>query len=85
LVNFSVDMDWAQQAGHARIERFTAAQQSTVFANSAVVKEFRMILVDGDVALAGCYPTRVEMARRAGISKRLCRGKSRWAWNACWN
>lgn len=75
LVNFSADVDWAKQIG-ARIERFNLAQQPMAFAENAVVKAFLersgqdalpVILVDGEVALAGRYPTRAELARWTGI------------------
>lgn len=75
LVDFSADVDWAQQSG-ARIERFNLAQQPMAFAENAVVKAFLersgqdalpVILVDGEVALAGRYPTRTELARWTDI------------------
>ncbi|MGY6274041.1 arsenite efflux transporter metallochaperone ArsD [Methylomonas sp. MgM2] len=75
LVTFSADVDWAKQNG-ARVERFNLAQQPVAFAENAVVKAFLersgaealpVILVDGDIALAGRYPSRSELARWAGI------------------
>jgi hypothetical protein len=77
LVDFSADVDWAKQNG-AQIERFNLAQQPMAFAENAVVKGFLersgaealpLILVDGEVALAGRYPTRTELARWAGITR----------------
>ncbi len=77
LVGFSADVDWAKQNG-ANIERFNLAQQPLVFAENAVVKAFLersgaealpLILIDGEVALAGRYPNRSELARWAGISE----------------
>jgi len=77
LVGFSADVDWAKQNG-AAIERFNLAQQPMVFAENQVVKGFLersgaealpLILVDGEVALAGRYPNRTELARWAGIAK----------------
>jgi len=76
LVNFAVDVDWANQNG-AQIQRFNLAQQPMDFANNVVVKGFLersgqdalpLILVDGEFALAGRYPNRVELARWAGIT-----------------
>ncbi len=76
LVSFSADVEWAQQNG-ARIERFNLAQQPMDFAENAAVRAFLersgqaalpLILVDGEVALAGRYPNRTELARWAGIS-----------------
>ncbi len=76
LVSFSADVDWARQNG-ARIERFNLAQQPVAFAGNAVVKAFLersgqnalpLVLVDGEVALAGRYPSREDLARWAGIT-----------------
>jgi hypothetical protein len=76
LVGFTADVDWVKQNG-ADIQRFNLAQQPMVFAENPVVKSFLersgaealpLILVDGDVALAGRYPTRLELARWASIT-----------------
>jgi hypothetical protein len=76
LVSFTADADWAKQNG-AQIERFNLAQQPMAFAENAIVKGFLersgqealpLILVDGEVALAGRYPNRAELARWAGIA-----------------
>jgi len=76
LVDFSADVDWAKRNG-ARIERFNLAQQPLAFAENPTVRNFLersgqealpLILVDGDMALAGRYPTRTELARWAGIA-----------------
>ena len=76
LVNFSADADWAKDRG-VKIERFNLAQQPMAFAENAVVKGFLersgqealpVILVNGDIALAGRYPNRTEIARWAGVS-----------------
>jgi hypothetical protein len=75
LVTFSADVDWAKQQG-AKIERFNLAQQPLEFANNSVVKGFLersgqealpLVLVDGEMALAGRYPNRTELARWADI------------------
>ena len=75
LVDFAADFAWAKQSG-AAIERFNLAQQPTAYAENAVVKAFLarsgtealpLILVDGEVALAGRYPHRGELARWAKI------------------
>lgn len=77
LVGFSADVDWAKLNG-AAIERFNLAQQPLAFAENRVVKGFLersgaealpLILVDGEVALAGRYPNRAELARWAGIAQ----------------
>jgi len=76
LVGFSADIDWAKKSG-AQIERFNLAQQPMVFAEHAVVKQFLersgaealpLILVDGEIALAGRYPNRAELTRWAALS-----------------
>jgi hypothetical protein len=76
LVSFSADVDWAKQNG-LQIERFNLAQQPMEFANNQIVRGFLersgqealpLILVDGEVALAGRYPNRIELGRWAGIT-----------------
>lgn len=77
LVNFAADVDWAKQNG-AQIERFNLAQQPLAFAGNATAKAFLqrsghdalpLILVDGEVALAGRYPKRAELALWIGIDQ----------------
>ncbi len=77
LVTFSADVDWAKQNG-ARIERYNLAQQPVAFAENQAVKGFLersgqealpLILVDGEVALAGRYPSRAELARWVGVTE----------------
>lgn len=76
LVNVAADIDWAKQNG-AQITRFNLAQQPLAFAENPKVKAFLersgqealpLILVNDEVALAGRYPRRAELARWAGIS-----------------
>ena len=76
LITFAADVDWAKQNG-AQIERFNLAKQPTAFADNAMVKGFLersgqealpLILVNGDIALAGRYPNRTELARWAGVN-----------------
>lgn len=76
LVTFAADIDWARQAG-AQIERFNLAQQPMAFAETPAVKTFLelsgqeglpLTLVDGQIALAGRYPSRDDLARWAGIT-----------------
>ena len=71
LVTFAADVDWAKQNG-AQIERFNLAQQPMAFAENAVVKSMLersgegalpLTLVDGEVAFAGRYPKRDDLAR----------------------
>lgn len=77
LVTFAADVDWAKKNG-AQIERMNLAQQPLAFAENATVRSFLersgpealpLILVEGEVALAGRYPTRTELAHWAGIAK----------------
>ena len=76
LVDFSADVDWAKQQG-GQIERFNLAQQPMAFAENPAVKGFLersgtealpLVLVDGEVALAGRYPNRAELTRWAGLA-----------------
>ncbi|GAB4216237.1 MAG: arsenite efflux transporter metallochaperone ArsD [Rhodoferax sp.] len=76
LVDFSADVDWARQQGLV-IERFNLAQQPMVFAEHAAVKgllersgeaALPITLVDGEVAFAGRYPTRQDLARWLGVA-----------------
>ncbi|WP_025917729.1 arsenite efflux transporter metallochaperone ArsD [Herminiimonas sp. CN] len=75
LVHFSAGIGWAMQNG-AQVERFNLAQQPLAFAENTVVKGFLqrsgaealpLILIDGEIALAGRYPLRAELARWAGL------------------
>ncbi|MDN0084956.1 arsenite efflux transporter metallochaperone ArsD [Crenobacter sp. SG2305] len=91
LVSFAADVGWAKQNG-ANIERFNLAQQPLAFAENATVKGFLersgheglpLILINGEVAMAGRYPTRKELARWVGIieisptqSSSCCSGSS---------
>ena len=76
LVSFAADVDWAKQNG-AQIERFNLAQQPMAFAGNDRIKGFLersgqealpLTLVDGEVALAGRYPSRADLARWSGIA-----------------
>jgi len=76
LVGLAADVDWARQKG-AQVERFNLAQQPLAFAENPTVRAFLersgqealpLILVNGEVALAGRYPNRNELSRWAGIA-----------------
>ena len=76
LVSLVADLDWAKQQG-VTIQRFTLAQQPMDFVKNATVKAFLersgadalpLVLVDGEVALAGRYPNRAELTRWAGLA-----------------
>lgn len=77
LVTFAADVEWAKQQG-AHIERFNLAQQPMAFADNALVKGFLeragqealpLTLVEGELALAGRYPTRADLTRWAGLTQ----------------
>ena len=81
LVSFSADVDWAMKNG-AQIERFNLAQQPMAFAGNDLVKGFLeragqealpLTLVDGQVALAGRYPSRADLVRWSGVAVRPIR------------
>jgi hypothetical protein len=74
LVSFAADVAWAQLHG-GQLTRFNLAQQPMAFADNAVVKgmlersgegALPLTLVDGELALAGRYPTRDELSRWMG-------------------
>jgi hypothetical protein len=76
LVTFAADVAWANQNG-AQIERFNLAQQPMAFAQSAAVKALLersgesvlpITLVDDEVAFAGRYPSRDDLARWIGVA-----------------
>ena len=76
LVSLAADLDWAKQQGVV-VERFNLAQQPMAFVQNGTVKAFLersgaealpLVLVDGEVALAGRYPNRAELARWAGLA-----------------
>lgn len=84
LVNFAADVDWAKQNG-AQIERFNLSQQPMAFAESAIVKSLLertgqtvlpVTLVDGQLALAGRYPSRDDLARWAGLQVQPAEAKA---------
>lgn len=75
LLSIAADIDWLKQQG-ITIERFNLAQQPMAFADNSTAKAFLvrsgadalpLVLVDGEVALAGRYPNRNELARWAGV------------------
>ena len=75
LVTFAADVEWAKQGG-AQIERFNLLQQPMSFAENSIVKGLLeragqtvlpVTLVEGQLALAGRYPSRDDLARWAGL------------------
>jgi hypothetical protein len=84
LVTFAADVDWAKQNG-AQIERFNLSQQPMAFAESAIVKGLLertgqtvlpVTLVDGQLALAGRYPSRDDLARWAELQAQPVEAKT---------
>lgn len=79
LVTFAADVEWAKQHD-VMISRFNLGQQPLAFANNPVVKAFLqhsgaealpLVLLDGEIALAGRYPTRAELSRWTKINPNL--------------
>lgn len=75
-VTFAANVEWLKAQG-GQIERFNLAHQPMAFAENPVVKGFLarsgpealpLVLVDGEVALAGRYPNRGELAKWAKVS-----------------
>jgi len=89
LLQASADIDWARGAG-ARIERFNLASEPLAFAQQAEVKAWLeragqdalpLTLMDGQVMLAGRYPSRQQLAQWLGLplaapEKTCCSGGS---------
>lgn len=76
LVRVAADVAWAAEHG-VSIERFNLAQQPLAFAENATVKAFLercgaqalpLVLVAGQIALAGRYPTRAELAQWGALA-----------------
>ena len=74
LVDVAADAAWATAQG-ANLTRYNLAQQPLEFAQNAMVAQMLkvtgesalpLILLDGQVALAGRYPTREELSRWLG-------------------
>ena len=76
LITFSADMDWVRTEG-GEVTRFNLAQEPLAFAENDTARTFLhtageeglpVVLVDGATVLTGRYPTRVELARWAGLA-----------------
>lgn len=76
LVRFSADADWAKGQG-IDLVRYNLGQEPMAFVHNLVVKRFLdrsgaealpLIVVEGEIALAGRYPTRGELLRWAGLA-----------------
>jgi len=71
LVTFSADADWFKKQG-GQLNRYNLSQQPMVFIDNAVVNAFLqrageqclpLVLLGGEIVLAGRYPTRSDLAR----------------------
>lgn len=76
LVTVSADLDWLR-AQDAPIARYNLAQEPLAFVDNETVRAFvhtvgqeglPLTLVDGLTALTGRYPSRVELAKWAGLA-----------------
>lgn len=76
LIQAAADIAWAQAQG-AQIERFNLAQQPLAFARNEAVRGFLersgqgalpIAVLDGQVVLAGRYPSRQQLAQWAGLT-----------------
>ena len=72
---FTVDEVWAREHG-AAVQRFNPLTDTQVFSENPTVKLYvarsgeealPLVLLNGEIALAGRYPTRAELSRWAGI------------------
>jgi hypothetical protein len=75
LPRVAADLDWLKRQG-VEVERYNLAQQAQAFAsNPRVAAELRahgndclpLVMVDGEVASRGVYPSRDELARIARL------------------
>lgn len=76
LVQVAADVEWAREQG-AQIERFNLARQPLAFANNEAVRGFLersgqdalpVTVLDGQVVLAGRYPSRQQLVQWAGLT-----------------
>lgn len=75
LVQFSADLQWAGEQG-INVQRHNLSQEPQAFAaNPAVIKEMEagmerlpIIVIDGQIASTGMYPTRAQLAQKLGLA-----------------
>lgn len=74
LPRFAADLQWLDKQGHT-VQRFNLAQQPAEFASNATVQQLLaaegveclpLVLVNGEVASRGEYPTREQLAQWTG-------------------
>ena len=75
LAQFAADLAWLKEQG-VTVERHNLGQEPQAFAaNAAVLKEMEagmqrlpLILMDGEIASMGMYPSRAQLAQKLGIA-----------------
>ncbi|HYF92400.1 MAG TPA: arsenite efflux transporter metallochaperone ArsD [Symbiobacteriaceae bacterium] len=76
LVRFAADLEWLKRQG-VEVERSNLSQQPRTFAETPLVRDLMhrrglkvlpLILVEGQIAFEGAYPTREELAARLGLA-----------------
>ncbi|WP_326535082.1 arsenite efflux transporter metallochaperone ArsD [Pseudorhodoferax sp.] len=76
VLRIAADLDWARAQG-APVQRFNLAQQPGAFAEQATVRRLLeqsgaevlpVTLLDGELVLAGRYPSREQLARWLGLA-----------------
>lgn len=75
LVQFNADLQWLAEQG-ITVERHNLSQSPQAFAASpAVIKEMEagmerlpILVIDGQIATTGMYPTRAQLAQKLGIA-----------------
>lgn len=75
LARFAADLNWLHSEG-IEVERYNLSQQPAAFSSSRTVREalqkdgtacLPLILIDGNIAFHGAYPTRQHLAAALGI------------------
>ena len=76
LAQIAADLEWLRAQG-VTVARYNLSQEPAAFARNAVVRTrlqmggiaaLPMVLVDGELAFTGSYPSRTELAARAGLA-----------------
>jgi len=84
LATFSADVGWFKHQG-GQLDRYNLSQQPMVFAENPVVSAFLrrsgeqglpLILLDGEIALAGRYPARSDLVQWSGINAPAQQGRT---------
>jgi len=75
LVHFAADLEWLRSQG-VEVERSNLSQQPQAFAATELVRDnmrqrglkiLPLLLVDGEIAFEGAYPTRAALAHKLGL------------------